>query len=369
MSKSNKTSLHEYFERFPDHRVSRGKKHLLSDIIILSILGVICGAESWDSIESFGKTKIDFLRTFLKLPNGIPSHDTINRVFSSLNPKLFEKMFVEWVQDIKDESIKREVISIDGKCIRGSKDGFHGHSPIHMVSAWACENELVLGQLKVDEKSNEITAIPKLLELLDIGGSIISIDAMGTQREIAEKIIDQKADYILAVKGNQQELLEQIQGRFARQAPCGSAVHYDKGHGRIETRTCEVIGKLDFIDDHAFWKGVKSAIRITSTRNDGNKETREVRYYISSLADSAEDFNRFIRGHWGVENKLHWSLDMIFHEDAQRKRTKNAANNFSYIRKIALNTLKKDDSKGSLVTKRLKAGWDNKFLLTLLEKI
>src|SRR5690606_22708813 len=367
--KTEKTSLHRYFENIPDYRIARNKKHSLTDVIILSILAVICGAESWNSIEEFGKTKIDFLRTFLKLPNGIPSHDTINRVFSNLRPKVFEELFVKWVEEIKDDSIKKEVISIDGKCIRGSKDSFHKQSPIHMVSAWASDNELVLGQIKVDEKSNEITAIPQLLRLLDIEGSIITIDAIGTQTDIAEKIIEDKADYILAVKGNQHDLLDQIQGRFAQQSPCCSDTVMEKGHGRIETRTCEVITNLDFVDDRVFWKGLQSIVKITSSRQINQKISKEVRYYISSLDASSTEFNKFIRQHWGVENKLHWSLDMVFDEDRQRKRSKNAANNFSYIRKIALNALKKDKSKGSLVTKRLKAGWDNKFLLTLVNLI
>ncbi len=366
---SIKTSLHTYFERFPDHRVNRNKKHLLSDIIILSVLGVLCGAESWDSIESFGKTKLEFLRTFLKLPHGIPSHDTINRVFSGLRPKLFERMFAEWASGLKNDAIKKEVISIDGKSIRGSKDSFHGQSPIHMVSAWASNNELVLGQLKVNEKSNEITAIPLLLDLLDIEGSIITIDAIGTQTDIADKIIENKADYILSVKGNQAELMEQIKGRFERQAPSSKDVTTEKGHGRIESRKCEVITDLTFIDNSAFWKGIKSIVRITSSRELAGKQTTEMRYYITSLQEEATNMNSYIRMHWGVENKLHWSLDMIFNEDRQRKRTKNAADNFSYIRKIGLNLLKKDPSKGSLVTKRLKAGWDNQFLLQLFNTI
>ena len=364
-----KTTLHEYFEAFPDHRVSRNKKHLLSDIIILSILAVLCGAESWDSIEAFGKTKIDFLKHLLKLPHGIPSHDTINRVFSHIRPELFEKMFVQWVDGLKNELIKKEVISIDGKCIRGSKDTFHRQGPIHMVSAWACANQLVLGQLKVDEKSNEITAIPILLDLLDIKGSIVTIDAIGTQTDIAERIIKNNADYILSVKGNQKELLEQIRGRFHNQNLDSTTQTIEKGHGRIESRRCDVITDLTFVDNSVFWSNLKSIIRIIATRDNGNKTTNEVRYYISSLIDTAANFNKHIRAHWGVENNLHWSLDMIFNEDRQRKRTKNAANNFSFIRKIALNLLKKDNSKGSLVTKRLKAGWDDKFLLSIFKQI
>jgi predicted transposase YbfD/YdcC len=367
--KQPKTSLHEYFERFPDHRINRNKKHLLTDIIILSILGVLCGAESWDSIETFGKTKLDFLKRFLKLPNGIPSHDTINRVFSGLRPELFEKMFVEWVSGLKSDSINREVISIDGKSIRGSKDSFHQQSPIHMVSAWASNNELVLGQLKVTEKSNEITAIPLLLDLLDIEGSIITIDAMGTQVEIAKKIIDNKADYILSLKSNQSELLDQVKERFEKQQAQTTDLVSEKGHGRIESRKCEVITDLTFIDNHIFWTGIKSVVRITSTRILAEKETSETRYYISSFIENAVNFNKYIRMHWGIENKLHWSLDMIFNEDRQRKRTKNAASNFSFIRKIGLNLLKKDPSKGSLVTKRLKAGWDNQYLLKVFNQI
>lgn len=366
---ATKTSLHTYFENFPDHRINRNKKHLLSDIIVLSVLGVLCGAESWDSIEAFGKTKIDFLKSFLKLPNGIPSHDTINRVFSGLRPRLFERMFIEWASGLKNDAINKEVISIDGKSIRGSKDSFHGQSPIHMVSAWASNNELVLGQLKVGHKSNEITAIPLLLELLDIQGSIVTIDAIGTQTDIAEQIVSQKADYILSVKGNQSELLDQIKGRFDRQVPSSTDTTTEKGHGRIESRRCEVITDLTFIDNRVCWVGLKSIVRITSKRELAGKETIESRYYITSLQEDASHLNAYIRMHWGVENKLHWSLDMIFNEDRQRKRTKNAADNFSYIRKIGLNLLKKDTSKGSLVTKRLKAGWDNKFLLQLFNSI
>lgn len=364
---TQRTSLHKYFESFPDYRLNRNKKHLLSDIIILSVLAVICGAESWDSIEEFGKTKINFLKTFLKLSNGIPSHDTINRVFSAIRPKLFEQAFAGWTASLKDEKIKKEVVNIDGKCIRGSKDSFHEQSAIHMVSAWASENELVLGQLKVDEKSNEITAIPLLLDLLDIEGSIITIDAIGTQTKIAEKIIENKADYILSVKGNQKELLQQVESRFARQKPETADETVEKGHGRIETRKCEVITNLQHLDNRENWAALTSIIKITATRETAKKKETEIRYYISSVLDEAKNFNVYIRRHWHVENKLHWTLDVVFDEDRQRKRTKNAAQNFSFIRKIALNLLKKDTSKGSLVTKRLKAGWDDQFLIQLVK--
>lgn len=364
---TQKTSLHKYFEYIPDHRINRNKKHLLSDIIILSILAVICGAESWDSIELFGKTKLDFLKTFLKLPNGIPSHDTINRVFSSMRPRSFEDAFIKWVDSLRDENIKREIISLDGKCIRGSKDSFHEKNPIYMVSAWASENQLVLGQLKVNEKSNEITAIPLLIDLLDIEGSIITIDAIGTQTKIAEKIIDNKADYILSLKGNQKELLAQVENCFNRQKADSMNEVTEKGHGRIETRKCEIITNLEFVDNREHWKGLKTIIKISAHRDTSKKTETETRFYISSVLDDASSFNSFIRQHWGVENKLHWTLDMVFDEDRQRKRTQNSAQNFSFIRKIALNLLKQDTSKGSLVSKRLKAGWDDRFLLHLLK--
>jgi len=362
-----KISLHTYFESFPDHRLNRNKKHLLSDIIILSVLAVLSGAESWDSIEAFGKAKAGFLQTILKLPNGIPSHDTINRVFSGIRPKLFEMMFVQWTHTLKKEGINKEVVSIDGKCVKGSKDSFHEKSPIHMVSAWAADNQMVLGQLKVDEKSNEITAIPLLLDLLDIDGSIITIDAMGTQTRIAEKIIENGADYILSLKGNQKELLEQVESRFTHQRPETVDQQTEKGHGRIETRRCEVITNLEYVDNRTDWKNMQSIIKITSLRDTGKKQETETRYYISSLGEHAKDFNTYIRQHWGIENKLHWTLDVVFDEDRQRKRDRNAAQNFSFIRKIALNILKKDKCKSSLVTKRLKAGWDQKYLVNLLK--
>lgn len=364
---THKTTLHTYFESFPDHRINRNKKHLLSDIIILSVLAVICGAESWDSIESFGKSKFNFLKTILKLPNGIPSHDTINRVLSGIRPKLFETMFIHWTDSLKNEKIKKEVVSIDGKCVKGSKDSFHEKSPIHMVSAWAAENQMVLGQLKVDEKSNEITAIPLLLDLLDIDGSIVTIDAIGTQTQIAEKIIENGADYILSLKANQKELLEQVESRFKHQRPETVDQQIEKGHGRIETRRCEVITNLEYVDNRTDWKNLQSIIKITSRRDTGKKQETETRYYISSLSDGARDFNTHIRRHWGIENQLHWTLDMVFDEDKQRKRDKNAAQNFSFIRKIALNILKKDKSKSSLVTKRLNAGWDDRYLVKLFK--
>ncbi|MDA3821617.1 MAG: ISAs1 family transposase [Bacteroidales bacterium] len=361
------TSLHHFFNQLPDPRIHRNKKHLLIDIIVLSIIAVICGAESWNSIEMFGNSKKDFLSRILKLPNGIPSHDTINRVFSLLRPEKFEQLFAQWVQSLRDKGISGEVIAIDGKTMRGSKDSYHDKLPIHIVSAWANSNQLVLGQVKTNEKSNEITAIPELLNILDIEGCIISIDAMGTQKKIAETIIDKQADYILALKANQGYLAEGVQNTFIRQQSDSTDETVEKGHGRLETRKCEVINKLDFLDEKEQWVGLKSIVRVTATREINDKKSSEIRLYISSVVADAKSFNSFIRQHWGVENSLHWTLDVTFREDAQRKRNGHAANNFALVEKIALNLLKMEQSKNmSIKSKRLVAAWDNKFLLKVL---
>ena len=360
------TSLHKHFSGLNDPRIKRNKKHLLLDIVILTIIAVLCGAESWDSIELFGKTKLGFLKTFLNLPNGIPSHDTINRVFSMLNPKKFEKLFAQWAASLKDKDIDLELIAIDGKTARGSKDTFHDQPPIHLVNAWAGHNGLVLGQCKSEGKSNEINTIPLLLEILDIEGCIVTIDAMGTQTKIAEAIVGGKGDYILALKGNQKGLREETESIFRVQQPVSIHEVTEKGHGRIETRKCEVINDLEFLHGKEKWEGLSSIVRITTERVVRDKTEHEARYYISSLDTSADRFNQYIRMHWGVENSLHWTLDMTFGEDSQRKRIGMAAQNFALVNKIALNILKKDSSKGSLKSKRLRAGWDNKFLLKLI---
>jgi len=363
-----RTSIYDFFSQIPDTRLNRNKKHKLTDIIVLSILAVLCGAESYDSIAEFGKARIEFLKQVLQLPNGIPSHDTINRVISLIKPDQFEKVFVQWAGSLKSTSKLNEVVAIDGKTVRGSKDSFHSKSPIHIVSAWASQNALVLGQRKVDGKSNEITAIPELLDMLELKGCIVTIDAMGTQKHIAQTIIDNKADYILALKGNQSYLKQDAESLCKRMNPDSQNETLDKGHGRIETRTCKVYNKIQMLEDVEKWPGFKSVVQITAQREIKDKTTTETRLYISSLNHDAKAFNGYIRQHWGVENNLHLILDMTFREDEQRKRNKHAAQNFAIIRKIALNLLKKEDSnKLSLKTKRLKAGWDNKFLIKILQ--
>jgi predicted transposase YbfD/YdcC len=290
-------------------------------------------------------------------------------VFSSIDSIQFETCFIEWVNSITDLT-KGQIIAIEGKTIRGAKS--HGKkSPIHMVSAWACESNLVLGQIKTAEKSNEITAIPQLLDILDISEQTVTIDAMGTQREIAEKIIDNDANYILAVKANQVHLLENIEDEFKFAKELDINVDQDLGHGRIETRTCSVITDFKFIENQNDWKNLISIIRVESVREFKNSEKiteKATRYYISSLEGKASVFQSSIRSHWAVENKLHWTLDVSFGEDASRKRNQNAAQNYSVLLKIALNLLKNEKTeKQGVKGKRLKAGWDNQYLLKVLK--
>ncbi len=346
-------------------RNSGNKRHELVDIITISICAVISGADSWEEIETYGKIKKDWLTTFLALPNGIPSHDTFNRVMSSIEPDNFETCFNKWVSSLLEAT--DEIIHIDGKTIRGAK--VNGKSPIHMVSAWASENNIVLGQIKVDEKSNEISAIPVLIENLAVEKTIITIDAMGCQKEIAHKIIEHKADYILALKKNQKALFKEVVDEFRFSKIEKSSIDLDYGHGRIETRVCSVINTFDIVTLHEEWTNLKTIIRIESTRDfkSTDKVENSCRYYISSLNQSAEKFQEMIRSHWAIENKLHWTLDVAFGEDYNRKRTKNASQNFSLINKIALNLLKNDASqKLGIKSKRMIAGWDENYLLKIL---
>jgi predicted transposase YbfD/YdcC len=283
-----------------------------------------------------------------------------------LSPTRFERLFADWTNSLRDKDIDLELIAIDGKTLRGSKDTFHAKSPIHLVNAWAGNNQMVLAQYKSEGKSNEINTIPLLLDILDIKGSIVTIDAMGTQTKIAEKIVENGGDYILALKGNQKGLREEVESIFRVQKPDSTDEVTEKGHGRIETRKCEQINNLEFLDKKERWKNLFSIIKISTERTVNAKTSYETRYYISSLNAPANKFNNYIRQHWGIENSVHWTLDMTFREDYQRKRNGMAAQNFSLINKIALNILKKDKSKGSIKSKRLKAGWDNRFLTKLL---
>lgn len=357
----------KYFAELTDPRVERTREHLLEEILLIAIAAVLSGANSWNEIEDYGKAKKQWLKTFLRLPAGIPSHDTFNRVFSALDPEELEKGFVAWVASIA-RLTSGEVVAIDGKSLRGSK--VTGKKAlVHMVSAWANHNNLVLAQRKVDDKSNEITAIPKLLQALELAGAVVTIDAMGCQRAIAQQIIEKEADYILAVKQNQGHLLEEIQDSFRMLPVEAVAEEVDAGHGRVERRICSVIGDLSLLEKTAQWAGLRTIARIEAERFDkttGSSE-QQTRYYISSLPPRAPQLNSTIRQHWGIENKLHWVLDVAFSEDLSRKRQGHAAQNFSLLTRIALNLLKQDKTcKLGIHGKRLKAGWDNDYLLKVL---
>ena len=360
--------LKSIFDHIDDPRRDLTKLHRLDDILLIGIISVICGANTWNEMEQYALEKEDFLGTFLELPNGIPSHDTFNRVFSAIDSEQFESCFVQWVKTLAALTDK-EVVAIDGKTIRGAKASGK-KSPIHMVSGWACENNLVLGQVKTSEISNEITAIPELLKILSLENTIVTIDAMGCQQAIAKKIIDQKADYILSVKDNQEQLLEDIEDEFRFGKNIPYHLWEDLGHGRIEARKCSVITDFQFITHDNKWKHLKSIVKIESTREFKNSDKpieNAVRYYISSLKADAQDFQKAIRSHWGIENKLHWILDVAFGEDESRKRKGNAAQNFSILNKIALNLLRKDKTtKIGIKSRRLKAAWSNKYLLKIL---
>ena len=363
--------LKTIFGQIADFRRQHLQLYSLESILVTGIISVLCGAESWNEMQIYAESKEEFLKTFLDLDNGIPSHDTFNRVFSNIDSHQFETCFTNWVSSLA-ELEPREVIAIDGKTIKGAKAGGK-KSSVHMVSAWASANNLVLGQVKTDEKSNEITAIPELLGSLSLKDTIVTMDAMGCQKEIATLVRKKEADYILAVKGNQASLHQDIIDEFQVQQKMDTHKDVDIGHGRIETRVCSIIKDLEFIADSASWKDISTIIKLDSKRefkNSDKPDQTATRYYISSLMASAEDFQKAIRSHWSIENKLHWMLDVAFGEDASRKRTQNAAQNFSMLNKIALTLLKKEKSvKLGVKGRRLKSGWDNHYLIKVLSHL
>jgi predicted transposase YbfD/YdcC len=328
---------------------------------------VLSGAESWNDIADYGLDKQEWLKTFLRLPGGIPSHDTFNRVFAALDPEEMERGFAAWVSSIA-KLTAGEVVAIDGKTLCGTRETGKKQL-VHLVSAWASANNLVLGQRKVDEKSNEITAIPKLLDALELAGTVVTIDAMGCQREIASRIVEKKADYVLAVKDNQGLLAEQVRESFLLLPSDAVAEEIDCGHGRVEQRRCSVIADLSLIEKATEWASLQGLVRIESERYHkvSGKMEREIRYYITSLGPEAARLNSVIRQHWGIENKLHWVLDVGFSEDLDRKRAGHSAQNFSLLNRIALNLLKQETTfKRGIKGKRLKAAWNHPYLLKLL---
>jgi predicted transposase YbfD/YdcC len=371
-------SLLEYFASVQDPRVERSQLHPLASVLALSLCAVICGADSFLGIEYFGKARQDWLQTFLDLPNGIPSHDTLGRIFAMLNPKALEKAFRDWVAAIATLT-KGEVVAIDGKTLRRSFHKAGSSAFVHMVSAWSAGNQLVLGQVKTDEKSNEITAIPRLLELLQLNGCLVTIDAMGCQKEIAAAILESKADYMLAVKDNQPTLAAAVSGTFdeALGEPDFAAGYHqteNTGHGRTEVRKCWTLD-VDAECGSPFdqWPGLGGIVRVETQRTIAGKTSVECRHYITSRTKfSAKSALAASRSHWGIENQLHWVLDVAFREDECRVRVGNAGENFAVIRHIAVNMLK--TTKGGLkkngtlgvYNKRLLASWDHSYMLRVL---
>ena len=333
-------TLSGYFTEMTDPSVDRTREHLMEDIIFITVAAVICGAETWNDIENYGKSKEIRLKQYLRLPSGIPSRDTFNRFFSVPDPDEFEQAFLSWIKDISTLR-EADTVSIDGKSLCGSrvKDS---QRAVHIVSAWSKANQLSLGQVGSDAKSNEITAIPELLEVLALQGCPVTIDATGCQRDIAAQIIKKEADYLLAVKGNQGNPEKDVERTVRFTWPVSERIEDDFGHGRIERRKCPLYDDLSFIENASAWKNLRAIVRIEATRyiNSSGKEEKEVRFYITSSKENAEATGKGVRSHRGIENNLHWQLDVSFREDASRKREGYAAQNFSMPNRIALNLIR-----------------------------
>lgn len=363
-------SLFSFLAKIEDPRVNRTKKHNLVDILFIALCASMAGADSWLDIELFGEIHIKWFKTLISLPNKIPSHDTFARVFAMIDPKQLNQCLIEWVQKVHVIT-QGEIVAIDGKTIRGSFDAATGKNALHIVSAWARGANVALGQVKTDEKSNEIKAIPELISLLQLKGAIVTIDALGCQKIVAQSLLDKKADYVLAVKKNQPSLHAEINDLFNlandnKNIIFQSFDDIDKGHGRIESRSYQTINCLNLAPATKLWPGIKSIGRAVCTRDIKGKISQETRFYISSLNGDVKDFSRAVRGHWGIENSLHWVLDVTFNEDKCRIRKDYAAENLAVLRKLVMNMLKKEGTKGSMRIKRKLAGWNHAYLLKVL---
>jgi predicted transposase YbfD/YdcC len=361
-------SLVAHLGTIKDHRVKRTRRHNLLDILVIGVLTLLCGGETFNDMEDFGYAKEEWLRTFLELPNGIPSHDTFNRVFAALNPGLFLECFLKWTESLR-QVVDEEIVAMDGKALR--RAATNGAIP-YVVSAWAVRNGLVLGQLRVPDKTNEITAVPELLRALELAGCIVTVDAMGCQRKIAREIVDADADYVLALKGNQETVHDEVKAFLddaIAHAPATLDFHEtaEKDHGRIETRRYWQSDQLDWFADKPRWEGLRSVGVVESRREIKGAIQTERRYFLASLPRNAARFARAVRSHWGVENQLHWVLDVQFGEDQSRARTGFAAENLATLRRLALNLLKRETTKKRGIRgKQKNAGWNHAYLLRIL---
>ncbi|MDJ0801207.1 MAG: ISAs1 family transposase [Calothrix sp. MO_167.B12] len=370
------SNLSSYFDEIRDPRVPRTKKHLLKDILVIAILAVIAGAEGWEDIENYGIAKQQWLEEFLELPHGIPSDDTFRRVFERIDPSALEDSFTRWIQELIP-SLDKQIIPIDGKCLRGSYDREQGIKALHLVTAWVAEQNLTLGQIKVEDHSNEITAIPALLELIDLQGAIITIDAMGTQTEIVRLIREKKADYVLALKTNHPTLHAQVKNWFDPALASnfeGITVSHDrrieKGHHRTEKRLVWAVPLSEFggLYKQEQWSGLQTIVMVERTRHLWNKVTHEIQFYLSSLPADAQNLGNAIRTHWGIENQVHWTLDVTFNEDHCRVRSGNSPRNLALLRRMALNALNQEKSlKRSLRQKMKRAAMNNNYMMTVLQ--
>jgi predicted transposase YbfD/YdcC len=367
-------TIHRCFADLDDPRRDHLQQHRLLDIVIIAIAATICGADSWVEIEEWGHARLAWLQTILALPNGIPSHDTFGRVFAALDPDQFRQGFLAWIAVIQQHT-HGEIIAIDGKTLGGSHDAARGKAALHLVSAWGSRNGLVLGQLATDAKSNEITAIPQLLRVLNIQGATVTIDAMGCQKAIARQIVQQGGDYVLALKDNQPTLHQDVQDtfRYATEDGYQDVAHdhdtqVEKGHGRLDTRRYTLITEpeyLAYLDPTGQWRGLAAIGMVETERQTAHATTTERRYYLTSHTD-VKRFAAAARRHWGIENSVHWVLDVVFHEDQSRIRVGNADQNMAVLRHIALNMVRQEPSKGSMRVKRKRAGWDNDYLRQVL---